>query len=455
MADDSAETNWLYMTYANLTTMASGTTAGTTSDTFTTTNLDTTNSGDIFASTNNDEYIQRGHNKAVVTANSTDLDYVMEMPESFVKQLKESMPTYTETYDGNTVVYSKDLLAMNQPYATGTAISGKSSFNVMRTSEVVNSQLKQSDPFPVFRFKKTYASGTVLLSLDSIYEHIYAKGYFTLLGVAYQKGAQYKSEYTDAEQRAGITHGKENVYISFGIGSSRSNATWFTGTAWSSTKSVFRVDIGGTDGTMKSFVEVGQGKRWNDIIINTPLSGKLFIDFYGSDDIPEVNGERAFELQEFMVAFTNTIPNSEWDDVSTHPRNRSTYYGGANKEFESSRQYTSSNNNSVRNERNVDAVYASDNYLNFGLGLIANPDGSLLETITYGNQQLHPEQHLANRVTGYWQSSKRRIATELRANVVPDITPRHKVVLDGMTAYPISISRDWWNDITTLTILEL
>ena len=54
------ETNWLYMTYANLTTMAGGTAAGTTSDTFTTTNLDTTNSGDIFASTGNDEYVQRG-----------------------------------------------------------------------------------------------------------------------------------------------------------------------------------------------------------------------------------------------------------------------------------------------------------------------------------------------------------------------------------------------------------
>jgi hypothetical protein len=149
------------------------------------------------------------------------------------------------------------------------------------------------------------------------------------------------------------------------------------------------------------------------------------------------------------------MPNSEWEDVNTKPRNRSSYYGGANKEFESSRQYTASNNNNVRNERNVDAVYASDNYLNFGLGLIANPDGSLLETLTYGLTSKHPEQHLADRVTNYWRTSKRRISAELRSNEIADITPRHKVTLDGTTAYPIAISHDWRDDITQITMLEL
>ena len=99
--------------------------------------------------------------------------------------------------------------------------------------------------------------------------------------------------------------------------------------------------------------------------------------------------------------------------------------------------------------------FASDNNLEYGYGLLLNATGGYVAVVPYGNTTEHPEQHLANRVTTYWRTSKRRIATELRANVVPDITPRHKEVLDGTTAYPISISRQWRDDVLQLTVLEL
>jgi hypothetical protein len=95
------------------------------------------------------------------------------------------------------------------------------------------------------------------------------------------------------------------------------------------------------------------------------------------------------------------------------------------------------------------------NLMKPGYGIIMNTDYTLAESADFNGASARPEQHLADRVTTYWRTSKRRIATELRANVVPDITPRHKVVLDGTTAYPISISRQWRDDVLQLTVLEL
>jgi hypothetical protein len=58
-------------------------------------------------------------------------------------------------------------------------------------------------------------------------------------------------------------------------------------------------------------------------------------------------------------------------------------------------------------------------------------------------------------VTTFWQTSHRRIASELRTNVVGAITPLNIIEQDGTTGYPIAISHDWWNDVTMLTILEV
>jgi hypothetical protein len=44
---------------------------------------------------------------------------------------------------------------------------------------------------------------------------------------------------------------------------------------------------------------------------------------------------------------------------------------------------------------------------------------------------------------------------ELRMDVLSDdVTPQHKVTLDGSLLYPLAISHDWWNDIITLSLIE-
>jgi hypothetical protein len=91
----------------------------------------------------------------------------------------------------------------------------------------------------------------------------------------------------------------------------------------------------------------------------------------------------------------------------------------------------------------------------FGFGVPANPDGSRLGMATYGSGQEIPEQNMADRVAAYWGTSKRKITADLNTAVIPAITPRKTVTLDGTDCYPISITNDWWNDKTTLTLLQI
>jgi hypothetical protein len=98
----------------------------------------------------------------------------------------------------------------------------------------------------------------------------------------------------------------------------------------------------------------------------------------------------------------------------------------------------------------------------FGYGVVLEADGKWMGQMTYGSTQKWAEQHLADRVTDFWQTSRRRLAIEPRSDAaisqtmkVRDITPRHKVSIDGMTGYPIAISHEWRDDVTQLTILQL
>jgi hypothetical protein len=121
----------------------------------------------------------------------------------------------------------------------------------------------------------------------------------------------------------------------------------------------------------------------------------------------------------------------------------------------SSQEYVSKNNNKTDNEFMTDCIYASGNNMLFGYGVVLEADGKWMGQLTYGSNQKWAEQHLADRVTNFWQTSRRRLAVELRSSALDGITPRHKVTIDGMTGYPIAISHEWRDDVTQLTILQL
>lgn len=449
MADDSAETNWLYLVendqQHDLTTMAGGTAAGTTTDTFTTTNIDTTNSGDIFASTGNDEYVQRGHNKAVVEAdtNRGDDDVVNVFDDKTVEEMEDLGWHSGVTHD---IAYTDDLLTVQRNFWNISCRSGYGSLNIGRTG--TGDQAKYIN---VVRIKKTGGNSvTPFVSMETVYEHNFSDGFLMFFGTTYRYANLYENPFHN------FSIGRNFMFCRIGIGRTRETAMWWNNTAWQSSQIHCRVGIGNQQNFIDKKDEFPfwypKDSAWwaENILPVTACTGKLFIDFLGTDDpdLPAIDGEKSFELCDLKITFQRNAgvkkeqyPSEQWRITD--------------KDRPTSFSYISNNQNSVRNEWNADCIYATENACKFCYGEIFDPSGALITSVPYAGGQERPEQHLADRVTTYWRTSKRRIAPELRANVVPDITPRHKVVLDRMTAYPIAISRDWWNDITTLTILEL
>ena len=160
--------------------------------------------------------------------------------------------------------------------------------------------------------------------------------------------------------------------------------------------------------------------------------------------MPEVQGERMFDIIDFKVEL---VYRTDTNRVTHTDESRNDRY-----------DYSATAQDNQRNDWDSDLAYASapkSSYMAFGVGVVINGNGSRLEKVTYGSTEQVPEQNMANRVAAYWGTSKRKITADLNTAVIPAITPRKTVTLDGTDCYPISISHDWWNDKTTLTLLQL
>ena len=443
---DDATTTFLTLTRAQLTTMSGGSTAGG-SASFSSVTL----SGDIFASISNNDYRQRGPNKATVKANGNTGD--TEMVKAFPNSVVDTM-TAGGTYlvngggfggsSGNGLRYTNDITSFTASLMAGQCQSTYATFNVMSTTN--------GEPKNVIRILKSFSStsATAYASLYTVYEHVYSGGMITISGTIYRGGDLYQN-YGDGET------GSEHMYMRVGIGKTRASAVWFTPSGglgpsrwentWSSTMTAFKVPIGNKEDVL------------TQIVAPTKCSGLLFVDIIGSDDLSEVSGQRSFDLADFTVT---CLRNNKYYEITTNE------YGNfasiKTRDFSETREYKSENQNNVRQEWNADCIYASDNDMSFGYGVLINADDGYMTGYNYGGLGLltYPEQHLANRVTAYWASAKRKIETELRTNVsigtgitVGDISPQYKLTLDSTLSHPISICREWRDDVTKLTLIEL
>ena len=451
MADDATtEPNWLSLTYANLTTMTGGTAAGTTDGTFNTATL----TGDIFANTSQNDYVQRGHNKAVVIANAgngnTDVDLNIKNLINSEHDQGWKLPFINS--NGESVYITNDLYNFTLPKLVGSTLS--STYGSFARMNIVTSANNSGSETSLIRIKKTAPNnfGTnndPYVSLESVYHHGFGDGYIELKGDIYRNGDIFKDYEEDGRHYAG---GK-TMWMRLGIGKTRNSAYWWTsniqgGGAWVglTTPDVmyFKCTIGNRDNKLRVLTPGGTYAWISKIPVDANISGKIFIDFLGSDDLSDVNGEKSFDISDFELTFTR---NEEYLD----------YLGITKDERQNTREYNASNSNNVRSEFNADCIYASDNNMLFGYGVIMNANGSYFKGFQYveHGSLVYPEQHLANRVVNYWQEARRRFEVELRSNTIADITPKHKTTIDGTTGYPIAISHDWRDDITKLTILEL
>ena len=445
-ADDAAETTFLSLTTTQLATLAAGTTAGSTSATFTHATL----SGDIFANTNQDDYLQRGYNKAVVNAdtNRGNEDVLNIFDDGVIKAMKDLGRQSSMIHN---VIYTNDLLNVNQNYMKITCREGYASLNTGYFGQAYNAPYVN-----VVRIKKSGANNvTPYVSIETKFEHDFNDGFLMMYGQTYR----FTEEFLDPYR--GFFIGRSYMYAKIAIGPDKQHAMWWNGQSWQATETYCRISIGNKpnniDQNKNEFVflylqefQPSVDDWGTNILPVSGLQGKLFIDLLGTnnDRVEEIDGERSFELKDLNITFTRN------PGVVKHG-SASDFYYIEDIQRPTNFEYKASNNNSVRNEWNADCVYATENNCKFSYGELINPKGTFVTTVPYGGNSERPEQHAVNRVVNFWASSKRRLQTELKANAIPDITPQYKVTLDGTTGHPIGISHDYWNDVTTLTILEL
>ena len=454
-ADDAAEQTFITLSYSNISTLAGGSSVTVTEENFATCVL----SGDIFASTDLDDYQQRGPNKATVTgdANQADNELVYYSDDQMVKDMKDGGWQNTQQDGEKTIRYTVDKLSFNRPFQNLRAVSGKGAFNV---AQIYNGTFSSdATELAVIRILTGYDSNGFVM-LESTYEHAFYDGSFKLFGNIYRKTEKFE-DVADADIG---NYGRMSMYVRFGIGPDRANCQWYNGSTWQNQITNFKVTIGNSDDHFCIRTQVG-GLSYIKGSIDPPsggVIGKVYIDLLGTDEnfdagsvLPSVSHD--FEIEGFKLEFERNSVRSVGGTGQ---------WGGAgqwqNIDRNNRKTYKSKNGTGVIEDFATDNIYASDNDMAFGYGVII--DGTTyMGGLLYGSSTTpeFAEQHLANRVTSYWQTTKRMLRLPLRSNLtidgtaVNDITPQFKVTSDGTVTHPIGISHDWRNDVTKLTLLEL
>ena len=439
--DNDVEPNALVLTLAELGSLTSS--LGTVETFLSDASLPT----DLFVSTDNDETLVRGYRKATVHANAGDGDttIIQAYPDAVMDEIEEEGQNYNVQYGDTIVYYIGNILLASSAFMRFYARSGYGSFDYITGTNNDENALNG----PAIRIRKSYESQSAqaYVSLTTTFEHSYS---VTENGghAGRAAGLRFQAKIASAGEEFKIEgrdyRNAKPLWMRIGIGSTRATAKWYDGYNWSDTETACRAVIGTEDNVFMFIYQTSRVTGYNNIVGTANMKGLLFVELLGSDTMPEVQGERQFDIIDFKIEL---VYRSDRNRTSRAENPRNDRY-----------DYTASTEGNERNDWDSDLIYASapmSSYMAFGVGVVINEDGTRLEKATYGEDEEIPEQNMANRVAAYWGTSKRKITAELNTAVIPEITPRNTITLDGTTCHPISISHDWWNDKTTLTLLEI
>lgn len=453
-ADDTAEQSYLTLTMAQLETMAGGTAAGTVTSSIPSVTL----SGDIFASTQNDDIQVRGYSKATVKADANKETTIFEFaPESVVETLEVNGYTWVSE-DGNRVGYftTQEISSFTSNSLIGSATNKGGFARRQLFSEEADGDANIVD---VMLFKdwadiqvntSAWVYGTPYISLQTVFQTAFSAGSLKLTGTAYD----------GSESKAGS--GEARLFVArIGIGQTKQTARWLeidptispTYHGWTSGLNPVLVSInwspslriGALFPTSDSyhFFTIG-----DSIPVDNDLYGYLFIEIYGTVDIGD-RGTRITTDGKWQLANLKVEYSREKIEVSSNG------YRKVVRDRNTTKEYTAENQNANQDKWNADCIFASDNDMEYGYGLMLKGNGEYLKTAPFGGVQEIPEQHLANRVAAYGATSKRQFMLEVRQNAISQITPINKVSFESTSCQPVSIGHDWRDDLVQLKMIEL
>lgn len=453
-ADDTAEQSYLTLTMASLETMAGGTAAGTVTSSIPSVTL----SGDIFASTQNDDIQVRGYSKATVKADANKNTTIFEFaPQSVVDTMEANGYTWVSE-DGNYIGYftTQEINGFN----SNSIIGGSSSNGAYARRQLFgNEDEGDANVVDVMLFKdwadintntNPWTVGTPYITLQTVFETAFSAGSLKITGTPYD-GSESKAN-----------TGAARLFIaSIGIGHTKSTAKWLqvkntispTYYGWTTEKIPVLISVNwapslrvGAISPMQenyAFFSIG-----DSIPVPDDLYGYLYIDIYGTYDISG-GGTRITQNGKWQLANLKVEYSREKIEVSSNG------YRKVVRDRNSTKEYTAENQNANQDKWNADCIFASDNDMEYGYGLMLKGNGEYLKTAPYGGVQEIPEQHLANRVAAYGATSKRQFMLEVRQNAISQITPINKVSFESTSCQPVSIGHDWRDDVVKIKMIEL
>ena len=453
-ADDTAEQSYLTLTMAQLETMAGGTAAGTVTSSIPSVTL----SGDIFASTQNDDIQVRGYSKATVKADANKNTTIFEFaPQSVVDTMEANGYTWvTESGD-----YGYFTTQEINSFTSNSLIGGSSQHGAYARRQLFGEETNGEANIIDAMLFKTWADinvhsssdvdnwtfGTPYITLETVFQTAFSSGALKLTGTPFNGSEQL------------VFSGEPRVFAAcIGIGQSRATAKWLHlnnspfELEWISTKKMvfISLDFAPTLWICQPVATLGYiymiWHLFDKIPVADNLYGYLYIDIFGTMNYAgmKITNNGIWQLANLKVEYTR-----DKIEVTSHGAYKIT------KDRNTTKEYTAENQNANQDKWNADCIFASDNDMEYGYGLMLKGNGQYLKTAPFGGAQEIPEQHLANRVAAYGATSKKQYTLELRSNAISEITPINKVSFNSTNCQPVSISHDWRDDVTQIKMLEL
>lgn len=442
-ADDLGEQTYLRLSPAALSALAGGdSTAGTVESVASP--ISFTGS---FASRNNDEMTVRGHSKATVKAVANKQSEIISFAPKSVRDTMDA-GGYTWVQDGESakVGYftTPEISSFTSQVLNGTSDSGGGAFCRRQIYEEDSTEdSKTSDMILI----KRYNNGTPCVSLESVYETGFSGGSIELNGTIYQGATRF----TGGEDPTNIRSFKMRI----GIGHTRATAKWLqwsdaggaVHTTWGSNQTEVYVLVKFAPVLKVGLKIAAQNMVYYNssrIQVDDEIKGHLYVDFMGAEDEDWTRiTPGTFQIADFSVNYSRDkiITTSAGTRKMTRDRNEQ-------------KEYSAKNGKKYDSNWNADCIFASDNDMEYGYGLLMDADGDYLEKAPYNGVQAIPEQHLADRVAAYWDSSRRvfRIESQTQTFIVSPLQP---VIINSTKCHPVSISHNWRDDVTQFMMIEL
>ena len=411
--------------------------------------------GDIFASVGNNDTIVQGIRKATITANINASPSVVELPYDKIDELYADNAVTQTTYGTETTKYlfTKKAAVANAhtltfPWCALQFAAGGSFVHDGQTFEYFASEHIYEYYEDLLVYKHSYNFTTNIYVKGVAQNDGYLFALKTRSAYALSNGMIVISARTYIDALDTTDDDKHITYVGMGLlyAVLKVGDKYWNGTAWSTTWDSFEIPIG-VDGGSPGDQGTGAILSNRDLTSNypnyegfgVPVSGSLggvvelqICGFYDAAQ-PYQYGQRGVAIENLAIDFLRpSVPNQQERNI-----------------------YKSTGSNQFVNEPTIDLIFASDNNNQFGCGIILNADGSYCSGLAYpdGSTQ-HPEQHVANRMGTFYAQTRRLLAIDVLSNLLGTISPMYKITADGTLMHPISINRNWRDDVTRLTLLE-